>query len=78
MNLEELSTILKDMYDNAEPKEQVVNIHLFGIKYADIIKNNNIKISKIIEAAGMKKSYAVEVSKGIKLSKFVKLKTIIS
>ncbi len=74
MNLEELSAILKEMYENAEPKEQVVNIHMFGIKYAEAIKNNKIKISKLIENAGMGKSYAVEVSKGIKLSKFVKLK----
>ena len=78
MNLEELIAIIKEMYENAEPKEQVVNIHMFGIKYAEAIKNNKIKISKIIEAAGMGKSYAVEVSKGIKLSKFVRLKTTIS
>jgi hypothetical protein len=31
MNIEELSAILKDMYENAEPKEQGVNIHMFGI-----------------------------------------------
>jgi 5-methylcytosine-specific restriction protein B len=74
MNLEELSTILKDMYENTQTKEQVVNIHMFGIKYADTIKKNNIKISKLIEASGMKKSYAIEVSKGIKQSEFVKLK----
>ena len=74
MKIEELSEKLKDMYENAPKKEQVVNIHLFGIQYAEYIKKHNFRISKIIGNAGMKKSYAVELSKGIKLSKFVKLK----
>jgi len=72
MNVEDLSEILKDMYENAPKKEQVVHIHLFGIKYAEIIKKNNFRIAELIEKAGMKKSYKIEISKGIKLSKFVK------
>lgn len=59
------------MYEDAKNNEQVVNIHLFGIKYGDIIKKNGFPVSKIVEKAGMRKSYNVEVSKGIKLSKFV-------
>ena len=74
MKLEELSEILKDKYENAQKQEQVANIHLFGIEYAEIIKKYNYKVSQIIKLAGMKKSYNVELSKGIKLSKFVILK----
>lgn len=74
MKIEELSELLKDRYENAPKQEQVVNIHLFGIEYAEIIKKNNYKVSELIKLAEMKKSYNVELSKGIKLSKFVKLK----
>jgi len=34
MNLQELGTVLKDMYFNYPDKKTVVMIHLFGIKYA--------------------------------------------
>lgn len=74
MEIEELSAILKEKYVNAPKNEQVANIHLFGIEYAEIIKKNNYKIIEIIRLAEMKESYKVELSKGIKLSKFVTLK----
>ncbi len=74
MEIKHLSEILKDMYENAPKQEQVVNIHLFGIEYAEIIKKQNFKVSEIIKLAEMKKSYIVELSKGIKLSKFVTIK----
>ncbi|PQA93971.1 hypothetical protein B0A69_10260 [Chryseobacterium shigense] len=75
MKLEELSEILKDKYQNAPKNERVVNIHIFGIEYGEIIKKNNYKVSQIIKLAEMKKSYTVELSKGIKLSQFAKLKS---
>jgi len=74
MEIQELSKILRERYENAPNQEQVVNIHLFGIEYAEIIKKNNYKLSQIIKLAEMKKSYNAELSKGIKLAKFVKLK----
>jgi hypothetical protein len=74
MKIEDLSELLKERYENAPKKEQVANIHLFGIEYGEIIKKNNYKVSELIKLAEMKKSYNVELSKGIKLSKFVKLK----
>lgn len=73
MTIEELSAILKDQYENAPDKEQVVNIHLFGIEYAETIKRHNFKISEILKLAEMNKSYAAEIGKGMKLSKFVKI-----
>ncbi|MBP8850452.1 MAG: hypothetical protein KBG80_07840 [Breznakibacter sp.] len=69
-----LGLILKEMYDNAPKNEQVANIHLFGIKYADDIKREGFKATEIIRTSGLQKSYSVELSKGMKLSKYVKLK----
>lgn len=49
--IEKLSSILKDKYDNAPEKEQVANIHLFGIKYGGIIKSHNYTATQIIRIA---------------------------
>ena len=44
------------------------------ITLEEIIKKNNYKTSELIKLAEMKKSYNVELSKGMKLSKFVTIK----
>ena len=74
MTENQLGLILREMYKNAPQGEQVVNIHLFGVKYADTVIGNNCKITDIVRASGLNPSYATEVSKGIKLSKYVELK----
>lgn len=74
MTINDLGNKLKTMYEEALDGEQVVNIHLFGIKYGEIIKENKYTASKIVKASGLRKSYGTEVSKGVKLSKYVKLK----
>jgi DNA ligase len=74
ITVEKLAERLKTQYEESPKNEQVVNIHLFGIKYGEIIKKYNYSASKIIELADLNKSYKTELSKGIKLSKFVKLK----
>ncbi|MDD4643380.1 MAG: hypothetical protein PHG99_07790 [Erysipelotrichaceae bacterium] len=71
MTENQLAEILKDMYEKAPKGEQVVHIHLFGIKYADIIRENKYKVSDIIKMSGLHESYATELSKGIKLSAYV-------
>lgn len=71
MAINELGGILKRMYSNAPHGYQVANIHLFGVKYASIILRNNYKVSDIINASGINPSYATEVSKGIKLARYV-------
>lgn len=73
MKIEGLSEKLNEMYETAQKNEQVASIHLFGIKYGDIMKKNKYSSRKIIELAGLKKSYASELSKGVKLSKYVKI-----
>lgn len=74
ITIEKLAEILKNQYEESLKNEQVVNIHLFGIKYGEIIKKYSYSASKIIELSGLNESYKTELSKGIRLSKFVKLK----
>jgi len=64
---ESLGEILKSMYDNAKKGEKVLQIHLFGIEYGDIITSNEIKVSEIVSVAKMDPSYVTEVTKGIKI-----------
>ena len=69
MDLIELANKLSDMYNNAPKGDSVAMIHLFGINYAEQIKRNS-KI-EIIHKAGLPSSYLIELSKGVKLSKYV-------
>lgn len=71
MTENELGAVLKKMYQYALPGEQVANIHLFGVKYAMVIQENNYKAGDIIRAAGINMSYIAELNKGIKLAKYV-------
>ncbi|MBD3796397.1 MAG: hypothetical protein IE887_01415 [Campylobacterales bacterium] len=65
MNEQDLINELKRMYETAADKKQVASIHLFGIKYADELKNQNLKI--IAEKATGKSSYYSEINKGMSL-----------
>ena len=65
---------LKEMYENAPQNEQVLMIHLFGIKFANIMRENGYNAREIIDAAGIRNSYQTELSKGIKMSKYVEIK----
>lgn len=72
MTLHDLANILTDMYENAPDNDSVAMIHLFGIKYANEIRGV-YSAAEIIKASGLKSSYATELNKGIRLSKYVKL-----
>ena len=65
---------LKCMYDHAPESEQVTMIHVFAIKNGAKILSNSLKPSDIVHVAGIHDSYKTEVSKGIKLSKYVAVK----
>lgn len=71
MNVNELGQILNSMYSQAPNGYQVANIHLFGVKYASVILKNKFKVVDIVKASGINSSYTTEVSKGIKLSRYV-------
>ncbi|WP_231573993.1 HTH-like domain-containing protein [Paenibacillus sp. FSL R5-0345] len=71
LGVQELGRILCEMYNKAPHGKQVAKIHLFGVKYADIIRKNNYSVKDIVAASGINISYATEVSKGINLSEYV-------
>ena len=60
------------MYREALEGEKVIAIHLFGIKYADQIRDMSAK--DIVVGAGLPESYPTEIRKGINLAKYVEVK----
>lgn len=74
MTLNELAMKLKDMYEGSTA-EKTAMIHLFGIKYAKVIRDNGYIPKDILKIAGMPESYQVEINKGIKLAKYVTVKS---
>ena len=73
MRIEEASQILAWKHREAPDGEKVLSIHLFGIKYADEIRDMSLK--DIVDRAGVPKSYRTEVRKGISLAKYVAVKS---
>ena len=71
MQLKGLGEVLHDMYFNSKDGEAVAMIHLFAVKYAEEIKASGESMKAIANAAGIPESYGTEISKGVKLSKFV-------
>ena len=72
MTAEEAIRTLRDMYSEAPKGEMVLQIHLFGIKYADQLEGLSAK--EIAKRATGNESYGTEINKGRKLAKYVKLK----
>lgn len=64
MTEKKLGEILWEMYNNVPKGYQVVNIHLFGVKYATVIFENDFSVRNIVSASGLKISYVTEVNKG--------------
>ena len=65
--------ILRDVYFNAAKKEKATTIHLFGIKYAEEIKEYG-PLKDLVKAASISYTYQTEIRKGMNLSKYVELK----
>lgn len=74
-SVNELAAVLKNMYENTYSKEKALMIHVFGIKYGEIIRDKKVRIADIIKYAGLKKSYVTELNKGVNLSKYVEIKS---
>jgi 5-methylcytosine-specific restriction protein B len=73
MRIDEASKILAQMYAHgAATGEKAVSIHLFGIKYANEIRDMSAK--EIVIGADLPKSYKTEIRKGINLAKYVEIK----
>ncbi len=73
MRIEEASKILARMYREARYGEKVLSIHLFGIKYADEIRD--MSVNDIVAGAELKYSYRTEIRNGINLAKYVEVKS---
>jgi 5-methylcytosine-specific restriction protein B len=71
MTLNELGQKLSDMYNNAPSGDLVAMIHLFGIKYAKEIDLGGYSKKEIAKNANIPESYGTEISKGVKLAKYV-------
>lgn len=73
MLLQELSKELERHYEiGKQRKECNALVQCFGIKFADVIKENNIRPEDIVEYSSLQgTTYATEIRKGIKLSKYV-------
>ena len=66
MKEEQLIEILKGLYENAENRQMVSNIHLFGIKYSKDLIGKDLK--NIALKATKKESYHSEINKGMNLA----------
>jgi AraC-like DNA-binding protein len=74
MTKQELGIILNKMYSEAKKGEKVTIIHLFGIKYGNIIRENNYSFKEIAQNANISETYVTELTKGANLAKYVKEK----
>jgi hypothetical protein len=71
MTIQELGSKLSEMYNNAPKGDSVAMIHLFGIKYSNEILKSKFSKKDIVKAARIQESYGTEISKGVKLAKYV-------
>lgn len=63
-----LGGILAEMYEKAAAdKKQVAAIHIFGIKYGQMIVDNDLRIKSIVSYANLNDSYYQEVNKGVNI-----------
>ena len=74
MDIDQLADELCKMYDTAPRGEQVLYLHLFGIKYADELAR--FSPASVVARAGIPRSYGTEINKGRNLAKYVELKPL--
>lgn len=74
MDSAELAAILREMYNGANRNEAACQVHLFGIRYAQELQNCGCPLRDIVHLSGISMGYLSEVSKGIKLSRYVEWK----
>ena len=77
MTVYDLAKKLSEMYENAGDGEKTTMIHLFGIRYAEIIKDKKYSAADILgktklrNGKCMSNTYTTEIYKGIRLSRYV-------
>ncbi len=73
MNEKALANELKKRYKKAARNQTILMIDLFGIEYGELIRTENYSIKQIVQLSGIGESYITEVTKAVKLSKYVVL-----
>ena len=68
-SLQQLSSILRDMYSNAEDEMKVASFYIFGIKCGKNIIQKEFKALDIIKTAGIDESCAIELQKALNVYK---------
>ena len=77
MTVNELGHELSMMYDDAPEGEKATMVHLFGIRYSKIIRENRITVPEILRNTMLRNGsriddgYSPEINKGINLAKYV-------
>ena len=71
MTLDELAHTLSEMYNDAPERDKSAMIILFGVKYADEIRDCGASVDKIVGLSGLPKSYPTMVYRGIRLARYV-------
>lgn len=74
MELEEWGKRLRDQYEAAKRNEAVCQVILFGIEYSQEIQQSGYLLREIVDSAGLPGGYLAELSKGIKLARYVEMK----
>ena len=75
MTPRELADTLSQMHHNAAEGNKSVAVHLFGIRYADEIRDCGASVTEIVSLSALRRTTLDrEVSKGMKLSKYVTLR----
>lgn len=74
MTINELGSILREMYGTAKDGDLVVMIHLFGVKYSEQIETCGGTAKDIAKAAGISDTYGTEIRKGVRLAQYVNVK----
>lgn len=64
-SIEELGKILSEIYNSSTNKTTA--IHMFGLKYAEAIKNSGTSVVDIVKKSNVSESYHTEVSKGVRI-----------
>lgn len=72
MQVERLGQLLKQELAKAADRDRAATIHLFGIRYADEIGS---AATRVAEAAEISPKYGTEIRKGMKLAKYVEIKS---
>ena len=71
MHKETLALRLRQIYIAAGRADTAVSVILFGIRYAEVITASGIRPRELARLAEIPESYASQLQKGIRLSRYV-------